>query len=42
MDPVLLDCFDEFNLGLPLPETPTALWERLNNFKHWVQRVATD
>ncbi|MEY3719749.1 MAG: hypothetical protein RL618_268 [Pseudomonadota bacterium] len=42
MSPILLECFDEFNLGLPLPETPTALWERLRNFKYWVQRIAKD
>lgn len=42
MSPVMLECFDEFNLGLPLPETPTALWERLRNFKLWVQRITKD
>jgi len=42
MSPAMRECFDEFNLGLPLPETPTALWERLRNFKIWVQRVTKD
>ena len=42
LSPVLRECFDEFNLGLPLPETPTALWERLRNFKRWLQHIAKD
>lgn len=42
MSPAMRECFDEFNLGLPLPETPTALWERLRNFKRWVQSITKD
>ncbi len=42
MSPAIRECFDEFNHGLPLPGTPTELWERLKHFHHWVQRLATD
>lgn len=42
MSPVIRECFDEFNRGLPLPGTPTELWERLKHFKHWLQRLASE
>ncbi len=42
MTPAIRECFDEFNRGLPLPGTPTELWERLRNFNRWLQQVIND
>lgn len=41
MTPFVRDCFDEFNLGLPLPDSPTELWERLTAFKRWLHVLAS-
>ena len=40
MTPLVRECFDEFNLGLPLPDSPTELWERLTAFKRRLQVLA--
>lgn len=42
MSPPVRECFDEFNRGLPLPGTPTELWERLENFNRWLIQVVSD
>ena len=42
MNPAVRECFEEFNRGLPLPSTPTELWERLKNFNSWVTTLAAD
>ena len=40
MTPLVRECFDTFNAGLPLPDSPTELWERLQAFKRWLQALA--
>ena len=40
MTPAIRQCFDEFNLGIPLPDTPTELWERMRSFRNWLELIA--
>ncbi len=39
MTPAIRECFDAFNTGLPLPDTPTEVWERLRGFRQWLEAV---
>lgn len=42
MSPIIRECFDEFNRGLPLPGTPTELWERMKHFNHWLKELTRE
>lgn len=39
LSPTLRECFDEFNLGVPLPDTPTELWVRMRDFRRWMEAL---
>ena len=34
--------FDHYNCGLPEPESPTELWQRLDGLMRWIKVLATD
>lgn len=34
--------FDYYNQGLPPPQSPTELWQRLENLMHWMTALAAD
>jgi len=34
--------FDHYNRGLPDPQSPTELWQRLDGLMRWVQTLATE
>lgn len=39
MTPLVRDTFDQFNQGLPAPDSPTELWERLRSFIEWMEKI---
>jgi hypothetical protein len=34
--------FDHYNRGLPDPQSPTELWQRLDGLMRWIQTLAAD
>ena len=34
--------FDHYNCGLPDPQSPTELWQRLDGLMRWMTALATD
>jgi hypothetical protein len=37
-----LTLFQNYNSGLPEPQSPTELWQRLDGLMRWIERLAAD